>query len=74
MLPGNEIGVNPLGRHVQAAESLAHSNAACSLLLPGKVLHFNALNSSGQRKFRERGNKQGAKQGWELLQQAGSGD
>ena len=65
---------NPSGGHARAAESLAHSNAAYSLLLPGKVQHFNALNSSGQRKFRERGNKQGAKQGWELLQQAGLGE
>ena len=66
---------NPSGGHARAPESLAHSNAAyISLLLLGKVLHFNALNSSGQRKFRERGNKQGAKQGWELLQQAGLGE
>ena len=49
MLPGN----------------LAHSIAVYSLLLPGEALHFNALNSSGQRKFRESGNKQGAKQGWD---------
>ena len=64
MLPGNEIGVNPLGRHVQAAESLAHSNAACSLLLPGKVLHFNALNSLHRESF-ERGvtNKEPNKNG-----------
>ena len=65
---------NPSGGYARAAESSAHSNAAYSLLLPGKVLHFNALNSSGQRKFQEGGNKQGAKQGWELLQQAGLGE
>ena len=50
---------NPSGGHARAAESLAQNNAAYSFLLPGKVLHFNALNSSGQKNF-ERG---------ELLQQ-----
>lgn len=45
---------NPSGGHARAAESLAQNNAAYSFLLPGKVLHFNALNSSGQKSF-ERG-------------------
>ena len=49
----------------------AERNAAFSLLLPGKVLHLNAL--SHLRKFRDRGNKPGAVRGFELLQQIGLG-
>jgi hypothetical protein len=44
----------------------AERNAAFSLLLPGKVLHLNAL--SQLRKFRDRGNKPGAVRGFEVLQ------
>ena len=47
--------------------SEAERNAAFSLLLPGKVLHLNAL--SHLRKFRDRGNKPGAVRGFEVLQQ-----
>ena len=54
--------------------SQAHRNATYSLLLPGKVLHLNALNSSSQRKFRDRGNKAGAKESWLLLQKSGLGE
>lgn len=46
--------------------SEAERNAAFSLLLPGKVLHLNAL--SHLRKFRDRGNKPGAVKGFEVLQ------
>ena len=45
----------------------AQRNAAFSLLLPGKVLHLNAL--SHMRKFQDRGNKPGAVKGFELLQE-----
>ena len=50
---------------------MAHSNASFSLLLPGKVLHFNALNE--KRRFRDRGNKPGAKLAWKELEEAGLG-
>ena len=44
-----------------------------SLLLPGKVLNLRAL--SVQKKFRgNRGNKEGAKRGWYLLQKSGLGE
>ena len=49
----------------------AHGNASFSLLLPGKVLHFNALNE--KRRFRDRGNKPGARLAWKELEQAGLG-
>ena len=51
--------------------SEAPSNAAISLLLPGKVLHLNALLV--MRKFRNRGNKPGAVRGFEELQESGLG-
>lgn len=44
---------------------------ANSLLLPGKVLHLNALLS--MKKFRDHGNKEGAVRGFLLLQEAGLG-
>ena len=50
----------------------AERNAAFSLLLPGKVLHLNAL--SHLRKFRDRGNKPGAVKGFEVLQENGLGE
>ena len=52
-------------------ETSGSANATFSLLLPGKVLYFNALNEL--RKFRGRGNKDGAKQAWQCLQKAGLG-
>ncbi len=52
----------------------AHRNAAYSLLLPGKVLHLNALNCSSLRKFQDRGNRAGAKEAWLLLQKNGLGE
>jgi hypothetical protein len=58
---------------VESHGGVAHRNAAFSLLLPGTVLYFKALNSSSQRKFRDKGNKPGARQGWELLQDNGLG-
>ena len=51
--------------------SEAHRNAAFSLLLPGKMLHLNALLV--MRKFRDRGNKAGAVRGFELLERQGLG-
>ena len=54
-------------------DTLAHSNAAYSLLLPGKILNLRAL--SIQKKFRgSRGNKERAKRGWYLLQRSGLGE
>lgn len=47
--------------------SEAHRNATLSLLLPGRVLHLNALLV--MRKFRDRGNKAGAVRGFEMLQE-----
>ena len=41
----------------------SQTNATFSLLLPGAVLDLTALNN--QRKFRHKGNKAGAKLGWE---------
>ena len=49
----------------------AHSNAAFSLLLPGKVLYLNALLAT--TKFRDHGNKEGVVQGFHVLQAAGLG-
>ena len=42
-----------------------------SLLLPGKVLHLNALLA--MRKFRDRGNKAGAVSGFEALEDSSLG-
>ena len=48
-----------------------HANAAYSLLLPGKILYLNALLA--MKKFRDRGNKEGAVRGFLALQEAGLG-
>ena len=53
------------------SDDMAKSNASYSLLLPGKILYLNALLE--QRKFRDRGNKDGAVKGFKLLQEAGLG-
>ena len=45
----------------------AFSNAAYSLLIPGKILNLSALNHL--KRFRNCGNKPGAKKGWQLLQE-----
>lgn len=58
-------------RVVPEETSEAHRNATFSLLLPGKVLHLNALLL--MRKFRDRGNKAGAVQGFEELEKNGLG-
>lgn len=42
-----------------------------SLLLPGKTIHFNALNK--KRRFRDKGNKAGAKLAWQELERADLG-
>ena len=47
----------------------AHRNAAFSLLLPGKVLHLNALLH-----MRDKGNKAGAVRGLQLLESEGLGN
>ena len=53
------------------SDSQAQANATYSLLLPGKVLYLNALLA--MKKFRDRGNKEGAVRGFMLLQKAGLG-
>ena len=54
-------------------DGAALKTAKFSLLLDGQVLQFKALNSSSQRKFRDKGNKKGAKKAWTMLQEAGLG-
>lgn len=49
----------------------SRSTISFSLLLPGKTLHFNALNE--KRRFRDKGNKAGAKHAWQELEKAGLG-
>ena len=49
----------------------AKADASFSLLLPGEVLNLTVLNQL--RKFRDRGNKLGAKQAWSMLHKAGLG-
>ena len=53
------------------SKSLVHSNAAYSLLLPGKTLNLTTLNT--MRKFRDRGNKAGATAAWKKLEELGLG-
>lgn len=48
-----------------------HTATTFSLLLPGKMLHFNALNE--KRRFRDKGNKAGAKPAWQELERSGLG-
>ena len=62
------IGKEPAS---SSGDGQAQANAAYSLLLPGKVLHLNALLS--MKKFRDRGNKERAVRGFLLLQEAGLG-
>ena len=52
-------------------DDVAKANASYSLLLPGRTLYLNALLE--QRKFRDRGNKDGAVKGFKLLEEAGLG-
>ena len=54
-----------------AEESKIRRNAAFTLLLPGKVLHLSALIVS--RKFRDRGNKAGALEAMNHLEDCGLG-
>ena len=56
---------------MNAEESKVRRNAAFTLLLPGKVLHLSALIVA--RKFRDRGNKAGALEAMNLLQDKGLG-
>ena len=65
------IHVGPLTGGTTKDDALAQSIATFSLLLPGGVLDLTTLNN--QRKFRDKGNKTGAKLGWDLLQQCGLG-
>ena len=46
----------------------AHGNAVYSHLLPGKILHLSDLLE--MRKFRDRGNKEGAVRGFRVLEEA----
>ena len=56
---------------VEMSKTDGHRSATTSLLLPGKVLHLNALNK--KRSFRNSGNKAGAIHGFEMLQENGLG-
>lgn len=66
------IYVGPLTGGTTKNDALAQSNATFSLLLPGNILDLTALNN--QCKFRDKGNKAGAKLGWDLLQQCSLGE
>ena len=52
--------------------SQSHAVAAYCLLLPGKVLHISALLTA--KRFRDKGNKEGAVRAIRVLQSAGLGD
>ena len=53
-------------------EEQAQQNATTSLTVPGKVIHLSAiLNKS---KFRNKGDKEGAVAGLQLLEKAGLGE
>lgn len=54
------------------SDGQSHRNAGYSLLLPGRILHLNALLA--MKKFRDRGNKEGAVKGFQLLVEAGLGE
>lgn len=54
-------------------KSAVRNTAKFSLELDGKVLQFKALNTSSLRKFRDRGNKKGARMAWTMLQDEGLG-
>ena len=64
--------VGPLTGGTTRNDALAQSSATFSLLLPGNILDLTALNN--QHKFRDKGNKAGAKLGWDLLQQCSLGE
>ena len=72
LLPCIYIHVGPLTGGTTKDNALAQSNATFSLLLPGDVLDLITLNC--QRKFHDKGNKAGAKLGWDLLQKCGLGE
>ena len=52
------------------AESIKNT-AQYTILLPGKALHLSALNTA--RKFRNKGNKEGGLQAFQLLEKEGLG-
>ena len=56
---------------VEMNKTDGHRSATTSLLLPGRVLHLNAL--SQKRSFRNSGNKAGAVHGFEILEENGLG-
>lgn len=60
-----------LGNTASSPGSKSGSVAAFCLLLPGKVLNLSALLQA--KKFRGRGNKEGAVAAFEELQKAGLG-
>ena len=57
---------------MNAEDSKVRRNATFALLLPGKTLHLSALIVA--RKFRDRGNKQGALEAMKLLADSGLGE
>ena len=58
--------LEPVTDTTPESASEAHRNGIYSLLLPGRVLHLNALLLL--RKFRDKGNKAGAVRGFEVLE------
>ena len=55
-----------------AADSeMTKNTAQYTILLPGKALHLSALNNA--RKFRNKGNKDGGLQAFQMLEKEGLG-
>ena len=55
-----------------AADSeMTRNTAQYTILLPGKALHLSALNNA--RKFRNKGNKDGGLQAFQMLEKEGLG-
>ena len=57
--------------YLSQVDRQGQGNAAYSLLLPGRILHLNALLA--MKKFRDQENKKGAVRGFHVLQEAGLG-
>ena len=57
--------------HVNSSPSQQDHSVAAYCLLPGKTLHLSALLNA--KRFRDKGNKEGAVRAFKLLQEAGLG-
>uniref|UniRef100_A0A1X7U711 Uncharacterized protein n=1 Tax=Amphimedon queenslandica TaxID=400682 RepID=A0A1X7U711_AMPQE len=67
----DEITLIAKTSHSTAHDNPGKQNASFCLTLPGQKLYVNALLE--QRKFRDKGNKDGAVRGLKMLQEAGLG-